>query len=59
MNMFALSDADPGEEGSQVRVYWFWYRPPPRAPPPPPQKNRTKKYPNSIKIWTFTKYKIG
>ena len=40
MNMFALLDMDPGV--SLVLV-----------PSPPPQKKKTKKYPNSIKIWTF------
>ena len=38
MNMFALLDMDPGV--SLVLV------------PSPPQK-KTKKYPNSIKVWTF------
>ena len=41
MNMFALSDADPGEE-SDARILVLV---------PSPQK--TNKYPNSIKKWTF------
>ena len=46
MNMFALSDADPGEGGGGSQTFWY-------PPPPPPPKKKTKKYPNSIKIWTF------
>ena len=45
MNMFALSDMDPdggGQSDAGILVL---------APSPP--KKKTKKYPNSIKIWTF------
>ena len=45
MNMFALSDADPGEGGGESDVLV--------PSPPSPPKKKTKKYPNSIKIWTF------
>ena len=40
MNMFALLDMDPGVNLVLV-------------PPPKKKKKKTKKYPNSIKIWTF------
>ena len=43
MNIFALLDMDPG-----VNLVLVPSRP---RPPPPPTK--TKKYPNSIKTWTF------
>ena len=43
MNMFALSDADPGGGGGVRWGYTGFGTVPPK----------TKKYPNSIKIWTF------
>ena len=43
MNMFALLDMDPGVNLVLV----------PSPPPPPPPHTKTKKYPNSIKTWTF------
>ena len=43
MNMFALSDADPGEVESDAGILVL-------VPSPPPPKKKTKKYPNSIKI---------
>ena len=49
--MFALSDVDPGEGGeSDAGILVLVPFPP---PPPPPEKKKTKKYPNSIKIWSF------
>ena len=39
MNMFALLDMDPGVNLVLV--------------PSPPPPTKTKKYPNSIKTWTF------
>ena len=45
MNMFALLDMDPGVNLVLV--------PSPPPPPPPPPPTKTKKYPNSIKTWTF------
>ena len=40
MNIFALLDMDPGVNLVLV-------------PSPPPTPTKTKKYPNSIKTWTF------
>ena len=46
MNMFALSDADPGEVESDAGIMVLV----PSHPPPPPPQKKTNKYPNSIKI---------
>ena len=42
MNMFALLDMDPGVNLVLVP-----------SPPKKKKTKKTKKYPNSIKIWTF------